>query len=342
MATKITTPELFNLSSNNTAATQLPVFTTSTRPTSGSSGEMIFNSTTEKVEYWDGFQWNIIKDEGQFVLFSVDYLVIAGGGGGLSSVYYGPGGGAGGFRTSYGSVSGGGSSAESALTLATARTYTVTIGAGGSENSLGNDSSILEGATEIIKSLKGGMGTSSAAAGSGAGGSRVSYSRTLGTAGQGYNGGSGAGASGSYGGSGGGGGGAGGSGSNATSNFGGNGGAGLNNSITGSSVGYAGGGAGMYYSSGCYWSGSGLSIGPGTASHGGSSCANSTALANRGGGGHTNSDSSYRPGGSGVIVLRYPSTYTISLGAGLVGSTSTVGSDKVTQITAGTGDISFT
>ena len=26
-------------------------------------GEMIFNSTTEKVEYWDGFQWNMIKDE---------------------------------------------------------------------------------------------------------------------------------------------------------------------------------------------------------------------------------------------------------------------------------------
>lgn len=65
MATKITTPELFNLSSNNTAATQLPVFTTSERPTSGSSGEMIFNSTTEKVEYWDGFKWNMIKDEAQ-------------------------------------------------------------------------------------------------------------------------------------------------------------------------------------------------------------------------------------------------------------------------------------
>ena len=26
-------------------------------------GEMIFNSTTEKVEYWDGFKWNMIKDE---------------------------------------------------------------------------------------------------------------------------------------------------------------------------------------------------------------------------------------------------------------------------------------
>jgi len=64
MATKITTPELFNLSSNNTAATQLPVFTTSTKPANNIAiGEMIFNSTTGKVEYWDGFQWNMIKDE---------------------------------------------------------------------------------------------------------------------------------------------------------------------------------------------------------------------------------------------------------------------------------------
>ena len=64
MATKITTPELFNLSSNNTAATQLPVFTKSTRPANNITvGEMIFNSTTEKVGYWDGFQWNMIEDE---------------------------------------------------------------------------------------------------------------------------------------------------------------------------------------------------------------------------------------------------------------------------------------
>jgi hypothetical protein len=63
MATKITTPELFNLSSNNTEATQLPVFTDATRPTSASNGEMIFNTTSSKVEYYDGTQWNLIKDK---------------------------------------------------------------------------------------------------------------------------------------------------------------------------------------------------------------------------------------------------------------------------------------
>ena len=69
MATKITTPELFNLSSNNTAATQLPVFTTSTRPT----------PTTSTVQ--------------------VEYLVIGGGGAGGG---WGGGGGAGGYLTNYG------------------------------------------------------------------------------------------------------------------------------------------------------------------------------------------------------------------------------------------------
>jgi hypothetical protein len=100
MATKITTPELFNLSSNNTEATQLPVFTTSTRPTPTAS------------------------------TVTVDYLVVAGGGSG--AVRHPGGGGAGGLRTSYGLSSGGGAVAESSLTLNVSTRYTVTIGAGGS------------------------------------------------------------------------------------------------------------------------------------------------------------------------------------------------------------------
>ena len=57
--TKITNPELFNLGANNTAATQLPVMTKVQRiaMTGLSVGEMIFNSTTDKVEYWDGTKW---------------------------------------------------------------------------------------------------------------------------------------------------------------------------------------------------------------------------------------------------------------------------------------------
>jgi len=56
--TKITNPELFNLG-DSTSATQLPVMTTTQRTamTGLSTGEMIFNSTTDKVEYWDGTKW---------------------------------------------------------------------------------------------------------------------------------------------------------------------------------------------------------------------------------------------------------------------------------------------
>ena len=56
--TKITNPELFNLGAS-TSATQLPVMTTTQRiaMTGMDGGEMIFNSTTDKVEYWDGTKW---------------------------------------------------------------------------------------------------------------------------------------------------------------------------------------------------------------------------------------------------------------------------------------------
>ena len=56
--TKITNPELFNLG-DSTSATQLPVMTTTERVamTGLSVGEMIFNSTTDKVEYFDGTKW---------------------------------------------------------------------------------------------------------------------------------------------------------------------------------------------------------------------------------------------------------------------------------------------
>ena len=46
-------------------------------------------------------------------------------------------------------------------------------------------------------------------------------------------------------------------------------------------------------------------------------------------------------GGSGVVILKYPSYYSISIGAGLTSTTSTVGSNKVTIFTAGTGNITW-
>ena len=47
-------------------------------------------------------------------------------------------------------------------------------------------------------------------------------------------------------------------------------------------------------------------------------------------------------GGSGVVILSYPDDYTISNpGGGLTLSTSTSGTKKITSITAGTGNVSW-
>jgi len=65
--TKITTPELFNLQSNNTEGTQLPVMTRAERiaMTGMSNGELIFNSTTDSVEYYDA---------GAAAWYKIDYV----------------------------------------------------------------------------------------------------------------------------------------------------------------------------------------------------------------------------------------------------------------------------
>jgi hypothetical protein len=47
-------------------------------------------------------------------------------------------------------------------------------------------------------------------------------------------------------------------------------------------------------------------------------------------------------GGSGIVILRYlTADGTITIGAGLTGTTATDGSYKVTTITAGTGNVSW-
>ena len=67
---------------------------------------------------------------------------------------------------------------------------------------------------------------------------------------------------------------------------------------------------------------------------------NGTTNTGSGGGGGANSQTG-GSGGSGIVIVRYPNTYTISVGAGLTSSTATDGSDKVTSFTAGTDTISF-
>jgi hypothetical protein len=62
---------------------------------------------------------------------------------------------------------------------------------------------------------------------------------------------------------------------------------------------------------------------------------------NTGGGGGGGANATGGAGGSGIVILRYPSAFTITVGAGLTGSTSTVGANKVTSITAGSGNVSW-
>ena len=82
--------------------------------------------------------YNLFTDRGFSITvtsdFALEYLVVAAGGSGGG--FGGGGGGGGGFRTNVpGSTSGGGAAAEPALTLLTYTPYTITIGAGGGNNS---------------------------------------------------------------------------------------------------------------------------------------------------------------------------------------------------------------
>ena len=270
------------------------------------------------------------------VPITVDYLVVAGGGGGGG---VGGGGGAGGYRTSHGD------SNVSALSLSSSTDYIVTIGAGGSANATvvnwNNDGNIGgNGVNSVFSTITsagggGGAGGVNAAGSGGSGGGTRSGTPGSGntpstTPAQGF-----AGASvGSQ--FGGGGGGAAEAGSTDGDAHGGDGKA---NDITGTSTYYAGGGAG----------GGGGAVG---GLGGGAASGNSHGTPNTGGGGGggtwTNNANTTTQGGgnggSGVVILRYPDAYTITVGAGIIeasGSPFTEGSDKVSVFTGGTGNISF-
>lgn len=261
----------------------------------------------------------------------VDYLVVAGGGG--TGFDVGGGGGAGGLRTSYGSTSGGGSSAEASLSLFDATSYSVTIGGGGG-NGGGSNVRGTNGNNSIfstITSIGGGGGGSYASTGSGLSGGSGGGGAVLsggpqggaGTANQGYVGGTAASNYGS-----GGGGGAGGIGPNGSQGVQVDGGAPLSVNITGASVNYAGGGYGNCDGCPVYPTGNNRSnVTIGTYGFG----------ANGAGSPNLNP----YPANDGIVILRYPNNKTITIPGTLTATTSTVGADKVTSITAGTGNIQF-
>ena len=305
--------------------------------------------------------------------FDIDFLVIAGGGGGGDTTtatsgftpqfHIGGGGGAGGYLNSFGTdPSGGNSSTLATLNIPTGSNFTVTVGAGGAANTNGSnsvfsgtDSSSTAFAKTAIGGGRGAGGTnnnSASTGGSGGGGGWV-YAFSLGTnySSAQYDGQAGTSNQGTAGGDpggtitprnetlcnillndwcydfgnqcAGGGGGAGTAGEDAEtdgSGHGGDGGDGLACSITGSSVTRAGGGAGEANNGAGYTNGSGGN--------------GSTAA---GGGGDYKS-----AGQNGTVILRYPNTVTISFNsAQLTATTVTVGSDKVTTFTAGSGTVSW-
>ena len=223
----------------------------------------------------------------------VDYLVVAGGGGGVRT--YGGGGGAGGYLTATG------------FSVAS-QSYTVTVGAGGVQGSVGSatsgENSVFSSITSIGGGYSGGYnGTTPASGGSGggSGGSGPDVAGGLGTSGQGNNGGIGTGSTNNTA-AGGGGGGAGAVGANASPSNSGNGGAGLSSSITGTSVFRSGGGGGGGRGNNSVGgSGGGGSGGV----YQGTQATAATVNSGGGGGGGGDGPDFGTNGGSGVVIIRY-------------------------------------
>ncbi len=292
-------------------------------------GASFINATGGTVTESGNFKIHTFTGDSNFVVSSVgnsvapatyrakvDYLVVAGGGGGAG--FYG-GAGAGGFRESDGKSAGCYTASPlkaacGALTVS-AQTYPITVGAGGAKGTTSppgtNNGSV--GSNSIfstITSAGGGFGggvPSGPAAGNGGSGGGEGYANASGAGSgntppvsppQGNNGGTGAPGEGG----GGGGGGATAVGGSSSPSFGsaGAGGAGATTSISGSATAYAGGGGGGSASAPC------ASLSNGGAGGGGSAKGANTATgedgtANTGGGGAARGGA----GGKGVVIIRY-------------------------------------
>ena len=291
---------------------------TTTNPSSGvgtlwinsSSGQSyVCTDATSNSNVWT----NITEGANIETTLDVDYVVIAGGGAGGRGNSAAGGGGAGGYRSSFNSeASGGGGSSETLLQLTAGTVYTITVGAGGAQNTasanhIGNSgaaSSIVGSDITNITTVGGGGGAASTGnatgGGSGGGGAWTAKAGGSGTANEGFKGGDAFAASNEWSGAGGGGAGAAGAnvsvGSNDSPT---DGGVGVASTITGSSIYRAGGGGG------CADAGTGSSGGNGGGGNGGGSGNPVQAgTANTGGGGGAGPSTTPGAGGSGVVILR--------------------------------------
>ena len=295
--------------------------------TNGESVDIVYSGTTKG---WIPNNDGAVADEVPQSI-DIEYLIVGGGGcGGVGGNGEGQGGGgAGGYRTNFGGT---------ALGVLQGSTYTVTVGAGGTDDkTLGNaaenggDSSLAgAGITTITATGGGGGGADSAGAagGSGGGGGRNSAGGAGNTPStspvQGYAGGTGSGTEG------GGGGGSSGVGANSVnSGAAGNGGNGTANSISGGSVTYAGGGGGAGQPG--YSSGGGTG-GPGGGGNGGFGSNGSNATGKGSGGGGASNANSGGTGSDGTVIIRMATSDYSGTQTG--GSVTTDGSDTIITYTS--------
>jgi hypothetical protein len=346
---------------SQTAATTTATSHTFTGLTGGSSYTFKVKATNANGVGLESSATNSVTPP---VLAAIDYLVIAGGGGGgLSGTgsSSGGGGGAGGYRTSYGTTGGGGS-AEAVFSTTLSTNFTVTVGAGGNAGNsgfvpgqggssvLGNISSTGGGRGGSVEGNQ--SGTDGGSGGSGAGGGSDNFNNFTGnagtTVGQGFNGAAGFRQSTNnnfsqiaIGGGGGGASAAGQQGGPVNAPVNGNGGAGLSSNITASAVTRGGGGAGGGRGDTVFNAGTGGTGGGGNGGLSGSTNGNAGGANTGGGGGGSGGGSLSAAGGSGLVVMRYLSSYSLTIGGGLTSTTNTSGSDKITAFTAGTGTVSI-
>ena len=346
------------------------------------AGDVIYNTTTQKLELFTNGAWSQM---GGIDAFSLEYLLVAGGGGGASGRnnagggFNGGGGGAGGLLSNVsGDNTGGGVSAQPAFYAVTGLAYRVRVGAGGAKGngayatSPSNEQSGTPGTRSQFHEFKarggGGGAGRNYSYGSGTTDRNLSYGTTGGSGGGIHNSGSnnseeqqgfdgGAGNASNYNAGGGGGAGA----VGATFASGGAGGNGATTSIittseaTAESVGQVSGGY-VYFSGGGGAGGNSYAQNPagglggggqGSKTYSDDAVAGTANTGGGGGGGASRSDGSgwdAELGGSGVVILRYPSDFTCTVGAGLTQSSNsplTQGTKKVTVLTAGTGTVTF-
>jgi hypothetical protein len=311
----------------------VPTGSTGQRPISPSFGMLRMNTTTGLVEFWDpaSSRWLGIS-----TVIPAELLLIGGGGGGAGSE--GGGGGAGGLIY------------DPSFTLNAGVSYAVTVGTGGTGNTNpgGDGNSSIFG--NLTASGGGGGGSvnsnNARAGGSGGGGGRTSSVRTTGGLGappQGNNGGTGfenvAGFAAA------GGGGALRAGGDGVGLVGGAGGSGRQISITGTATFYAGGGGAGggnnngNPSAGAGGAGGGGAGGPNAGGPGNATAGTANTGGGGGGGGQGNAGAN---GGSGVVIIRVPSSVTATFSVGLTSSLSTaVSGFNIYTVTAGTGTATF-